>query len=51
MEEGSKSLVELAREKVRTILAGYHPAPMDEPKLKRLKSMIKSAQEEFNSQS
>ncbi|MBW2408386.1 MAG: trimethylamine methyltransferase family protein [Deltaproteobacteria bacterium] len=47
MEEGSKSLVELAREKARTILAEHHPAPMDENTLSRLKALVKTAQTEF----
>ena len=51
MDEGSKGLVQLAKEKARTILAEHQPAPMDESKLNSLKSLIQSAQEEFKSQS
>ncbi len=47
VEEGSKSLVELAREKARAILAEHQPAPMDEATLKSLKVLVKTAQKDF----
>ena len=48
VEEGSKSLVELAREKARTILAEHQPAPMDDATLASLKQIVQAAQKEFS---
>ncbi len=47
VEEGSKSLVDLAREKARAILAEHQPAPMDEATLAGLKEIVKTAQKDF----
>ncbi len=47
VEDGSKSLVELAREKARAILAEHQPAPMDEATLESLKELVKTAQKDF----
>ena len=47
VEQGSKSLVELAREKARAILAEHQPAPMDEATLASLKALVKTAQKDF----
>ena len=48
LEEGSKSLVDLARDKARSILAAHRPAPLDEAVLARLKALVRQAQEEFS---
>jgi trimethylamine--corrinoid protein Co-methyltransferase len=48
LEEGSKSLVDLAREKARSILAEHKPAPMDAAILASLKELVQTAQKEFN---
>ena len=47
LEEGSKSLVDLAREKARTILAEHKPTPLDEATLASLKALVKKAYSEF----
>ena len=47
-EEGSRGLVDLAREKARTILAEHQPAPMDAATLASLKKLVQTAQTEFN---
>ena len=47
LEEGSKSLVDLAREKARAILSEHNPAPMDGAVLARLKELVQAAQKEF----
>ena len=47
LEEGSKSLVDLAREKARTILAEHKPALLDDGTLASLKALVKQAHDEF----
>jgi trimethylamine--corrinoid protein Co-methyltransferase len=48
VEDGSKSLVDLAREKAQAILAEHQPAPMNEATLASLKEIVQAAQKEFS---
>lgn len=48
MEDGSKDMNMRAREKVLAVMRTYKPTPLDEPILRDLKMIVKSAEHELN---